>query len=108
MYSKAEIAYLIKSGYSMSEIMALDGIEPEQKPADPKPADPEPEPKPAEPIIAKDVADNKNVLEAIENLTKAIQAGNIRAGGFPAPEGERTADAILASIINPPGYGTGK
>ncbi len=101
MYSKQEIAYLLKSGFSLSEIMQTDGIEPAPAPA------PEPAPAPAPEPAPAPAQDNKSVLEAIENLTKVIQAGNIRAGGFPSPEGEKTADSILANIINPPGY-TGK
>ena len=109
MYSKQEIAYLLKSGFSLSEIMATDGINPEPQP-EPTPA-PQPEPTPApqpEPTPAPQPQDNSAaVLAAIENLTKTIQAGNIRAGGFPSPTPEQTADNILANIINPPGY-TGK
>ena len=93
MYSKQEIAYLLKSGFSLSEIMATDGVTPE----------PQPEPTPA-----PQPQDNSSaVLAAIENLTKTIQAGNIRAVGFPSPDPQQTAENILANIINPPGY-TGK
>ena len=106
MYSKQEIAYLLKSGFSLGEIMATDGIAPAQTP-EPAPA-PEPEPAPApapEPAPAPaPEPQTASVLAAIENLTKTIQAGNIRAGGFPAPAGESTAETILANIINPPGY----
>ena len=105
MYSKQEIAYLLKSGFSLAEIMQTDGIEPVPEPA-PAPA-PEPAPAPAPEPAPAPAQDNKSVLEAIENLIKVIQAGNIRAGGFPSPVDEKTADSILANIINPPGY-TGK
>lgn len=105
-YSKQEIAYLLRSGFSLGEIMQTDGITVSQ----PEPAaDPQPEPVPVpqpEPVpVPQPVhADNADVLAAIEKLTQTIQAGNIRAGGFSAPTPEATADSILANIINPPGY----
>ena len=121
MYSKQEIAYLMKSGFSMTEIMALDNPShenPAPAPApDPAPApapapapDPAPAPAPApapDPAPAPAPAGENAVLAAIENLTKTIQASNIRAGGFPAPDSGNSAETILANIINPPGY-TGK
>lgn len=106
MYSKQEIAYLLKSGFSMSEIMATDGITPTDTPVkEPESPVTEPEaPVAPAPVPSAPVDTNAPVLAAIENLTKAIQAGNIRAGGFASPVGEVTADSILANIINPPGY----
>lgn len=107
MYSKQEIAYLLKSGFSLSEIMATDGITPTDTPVKPEqsvePEKPVEVEKPAEKEV-QPVSDNAPVLSAIENLTRAIQAGNIRAGGFAAPVGETTAESVLANIINPPGY----
>ena len=107
MYSKQEIAYLLQSGFSLAEIMQTDGV----TITDPAPApDPEPAPAPAPvPAPAPDPAPDSDsaVLAAIENLTRTIQAGNIRAGGFTPPAGENTAEAILANIINPPGYTAG-
>ena len=107
--TKQEIAYLLKAGYTMQEIMSLDGIKPtqehEQKPTqepEQKPAQ-EPEQKPAQESEQKPTGDNA-ILAAIEKLTNTIRAGNIRAGGFPAPEGANSTENILASIINPPGY----
>lgn len=109
--TKQEIAYLLKAGYTMQEIMSLDGIQPtqdpEQKPE--KKSEPEQKPtqeheqKPAQAPEQKPTGDNA-ILAAIENLTNTIRAGNIRAGGFPAPEGANSTENILASIINPPGY----
>ena len=105
-YSKQEIAYLLKSGFSLSEIMQTDGIVPQDP--EPVPA-PEPVPVPApEPVPVPAPADNADVLAAIEKLTQTIQAGNIRAGGFRDPLPENSAENILANIINPPGYTTGK
>ena len=116
MYSKQEIAYLMKSGYTMQEIMALDGVAGDPAPETPAPAPetPAPAPAPETPAPAPAPAGgpgpdpNAGVLAAIEKLTQTIQAGNIRAGGFPAPNPENSAETILANIINPPGYTAGK
>lgn len=101
---KRELAFLLQSGFTVSEIMGL--VNPSDHAEDPAPAPaPEPEPEPA--LVqapAAQPAGDSAVLAAIENLTKTIQAGNIRAGGFPAPDGGNTAENILANIINPPGY----
>ena len=101
MFTKEEIAYMRNAGYSIADIMQMDSAPADPTPADPTPADPAPaDPAPADPAPA----DNSAVMRAIEQLTKAIQAGNVRAGGFPAPSNEVNADSILANIINPPGY----
>ena len=108
-YTKQEIAYLLNSGFSLSEIMQTDGVSVQTPAPDPEP-EPEPVPTPAAapaPAPAP-VPDNASVLAAIEKLTQTIQAGNIRAGGFSTPNPEMTAESILANIINPPGYTTGK
>ena len=64
----AETLELIRAGYSKTDIDALD------TPADPKPADPKPaDPKPTDPKPA----DNTAILDAINKLTAAIQAGNL-------------------------------
>lgn len=109
-YSKQEIAYLLKSGFSLSEIMQTDGV----VISDPAPAaDPAPDPEPV-PVVPAPVPapvqtpDNANILAAIEKLTQTIQAGNIRSGGFSTPNPETSTESILANIINPPGYTTGK
>lgn len=109
---KQEIAYMMQNGFTMAEIMALDSPAqnpaPADSPQDPAPADPPQDPAPADPPQDPAPADNSGaVLQAIENLTKVIQAGNIRAGGFLPPDGGTNAETILANIINPPGY-TGK
>lgn len=62
------------------------------------PVDPEPSEK-AEPAAPAPAATEDKILAAIERLTGAVQASNIRRiGGDPETE---TADAVLASIINP-------
>ena len=73
----AETLELIRAGYSKTDIDALD------TPADPKPAEPVPtpaDPKPAEPVPTPadpKPADNTAILDAINKLTAAIQAGNL-------------------------------
>ena len=129
MYSKQEIAYLLKSGFSLSDIMALDtGVAPETAPATEQPPEAAPAPevvkkpvkapkKPVqtnspeqvqEPAQEPETVSNAVVLAAIEHLTNAVHSANMRAGGFAAPSGEATADSILANIINPPGYSGNK
>ena len=61
----AETLELIRAGYSKTDIDALD------TPADPKPAEPTPAPADPKP------ADNTAILDAINKLTAAIQAGNL-------------------------------
>lgn len=73
--------------------------EPAQPAEDPAPqpaADPatDPAPQPATP------AGTDKILEAIERLTGAIQAGNIRGMNSGGPQTE-TADEILAAMIAP-------
>ena len=115
-YSKQEIAYLLNSGFTMSEIMQTDGVtvqDPAPAPAPapaptpaPAPA-PAPAPTPAPAPAPTPAPDNASILAAIEKLTQTIQAGNIRAGGFNTPAPEISAESILANIINPPGYTAG-
>lgn len=106
---KRELAFLLQSGFTVAEIMAIvnPSDQTEAPASDPAPApEPEPEPAPVQAPAAQPAGDSA-VLAAIENLTKTIQAGNIRAGGFEPPMPERTAEQVLANIINPPGL-TGK
>ena len=107
MYSKEEINFLQNRGFTLAEIMEMDTA-PDDNPApapDPVPA---PAPAPAPAPVPAPAPSYDPVLEAIENLTKAIQAGNLRAGGFPSPDPQKIdAETVLANIINPPGY-TGK
>ena len=86
--------------------LVLDDQEPEQPAtpaADPTPqpaADPTPQPAadPAPQPAAPAATDQ--ILAAIERLTGAIQAGNIRGMNSGGPQTE-TADEILASMIAP-------
>ncbi len=64
--------------------------QPEQAPAAAEPVQPAPEPR-------KDDA----ILAAIERLTGAVQAANIRNMSAGDPTQAETADSILASLIAP-------
>ena len=76
----AETLELIRAGYSKADIESLET----PVPTDPKPTDPTPaptDPKPTDPTPAptdpKPAVDNSAVLEALNKLTAAIQAGNL-------------------------------
>ena len=107
-FTLAQINALVSAGYNLDEILAVNGpvanvekpMETVENPA-PAPA-PAPAPTPAPAPVGNDA-----VLDAINNLTKVIQSGNIRMGGFPAPVTPDDPGQILANIINPPAK-TGK
>ena len=125
--NKEQINFLISAGYSIEEIMQMQQApaadpapapaeDPEPAPApaaDPEPApapaaDPEPAPEPAadpgsQPAPAADPTTTA-LLAAVQQLTQAVQLGNIRGTGFPAPQPDRTVEDILGEIINPPTY----
>lgn len=96
--TKEQVAFLMKQGFSVDEIMVLSQPREEPKPASQKdPPTPE-EPKPAQDMSAKIAA----LTGAVDNLTKLVQRGNIGGISFGTPPQDRTADDILAEIINPP------
>lgn len=99
---KELIKKLSKAGVSSDVILALmldeDDKQTEQTKPEPKPEQPKPEPKPEQPAAVG----NDAILAAIEKLTGAVQAANIRNMGGSTPKQE-TADEVLAQIINPDG-----
>ena len=106
MIDKGMIKKLSSAGVSPEIILnlLLDEDEPEQAaevraepaPAEaPAPAVPAPEPQPAEP--RKDDA----ILAAIEKLTGAIHASNIRRDSAGDPGQAETTDQILANLLHP-------
>ena len=107
--NKEQINFLISAGYSIEEIMQMQpkpAADPAPAPApatdpDPAPAaatDPGPAPAPAaDPTTAA-------LLASVQQLTQAVQLGNIRGTGFPSPQPNRTVEDILGEIINPPTY----
>jgi hypothetical protein len=101
--NKEQINFLLQAGYSIAEIMQMQPA----SAADPAPtpaADPEPTPAPAaDPEPAADPTTTA-LLTAVPQLTQAVQLGNIRGTGFPAPQPDRTVEDILGEIINPPTY----
>lgn len=106
-----QIKELVNQGYKFEDIMKVNG---DPVPAEePKPVEnpvgpvENPTPVPVEKTAPEDTG-NKAILDAINNLTQVIQAGNIRMGGFPAPVGQVSPEDVLANIINPPGYTAGK
>ena len=71
-------------------------------PQDPAPAPaPAPAPEPAPAPAPEPPAGSDKILEAIERLTGAVQAANIRSMSAGDPAAAETADEILASIISP-------
>lgn len=107
MIDKGMIKKLSSAGVSPEIILnlLLDEDEPEQaaevraepaqvvqapQPAETVPAAPAPEPR-------KDDA----ILAAIEKLTGAIHASNIRRDGMTGPEQPETTDTILANLLHP-------
>lgn len=101
-FTLEQINALVSAGYDLGEILAVNGpVEPVEKPVE-NVESPAPAPAPAPAPVGNDA-----VLDAINNLTKVIQSGNIRMGGFPAPVTPDDPGQILANIINPPAK-TGK
>lgn len=100
MFTRDQLKLLKAAGVEDAVLIRLlfDDQESEEVPADPAPA-PDPEPAPAPAAAGVETGADK-ILAAIERLTGAVQAGNMRSmdGGQPVRE---TADDILASLIAP-------
>lgn len=108
MWTKEQLKMLKAKGVEDAVILALMFDEDEdaaapaaapeqvQEPAAPEPVKAEPE-KPAAPDLASD-----KILAAIERLTGAVQASNIRNITGTEPQRE-TAEDVLAAMINPKG-----
>lgn len=100
MFTREQLKLLKAAGVEDAVLIRLlfDDQEAEEVPADPAPV-PDPEPAPA-PAAAPIETGADKILAAIERLTGAVQASNMRSmdGGQPVRE---TADDILASLIAP-------
>lgn len=100
MFTREQLKLLKAAGVEDAVLIRLlfDDQEAEEVPADPAPA-PDPEPAPA-PAAAPIETGADKILAAIERLTGAVQASNMRSmdGGQQVRE---TADDILASLIAP-------
>lgn len=107
MIDKGMIKKLSGAGVSPEIILnlLLDEEEPEQAAevrADPAPAEPAAAPAaPAAPATQPEPRKDDAILAAIEKLTGAIQASNIRSMSAGDPAQAETADTILASLIAP-------
>jgi hypothetical protein len=114
MIDKGMIKKLSSAGVSPEVIvnLLLDEDEPEQAAevrADPEqiaeapkpaPAAPAAQPKPAQ--AAPEEPDKQDaILAAINKLTGAIQASNMRRDGMPGPDQAETTDTILANLLHP-------
>lgn len=100
MFTRDQLKLLKAAGVEDAVLIRLlfDDQEAEEVPADPEPA-PAAEPSSA-PAAAPIETGADKILAAIERLTGAVQASNMRSmdGGAPVKE---TADDILASLIAP-------
>lgn len=106
MIDKKLIEKLSKAGVDPAVIvsMLLDDDEVEQKEPEQIP-DPVPESSQQEaPKAAAETREpgNDAILAAIEKLTGAVQAANMRFASAGDPSQVETADTILASLIAPP------
>lgn len=99
----SEVIALIGAGYTKAEIEAMDAGEVEKETpkqvAEPKPeAEVKPEPKPEAPK-----ADNSELLDAIKNLTAAVQQKNVRNSIQPIDTNtdiKAEADKVLLNLYN--------
>lgn len=107
-----EVIKLLDNGFTKEEIMLLNSgskVEPEPKPEpepepEPKP-EPEPEPKPKpEPPADPYAARYDELLAAVEKLTGAVQAVNIKRSENKE-ESALTPEQILAEVLTPKAKG---
>lgn len=100
----SELVTLIKAGYTKDDIKEMLAIDTSDSPTVPV-SDPAPvtEPVTAEPehpqVQQPAPADNTEVLNAIRDLTHAIQAQNVRSDALEPVRSETAVD-ILGKLIN--------
>ena len=98
------ILKLVDAGFDKEEILALTGTAQPNEADAPKeaPAQPEPKPEPAQAPAAKDPNEERynELLEAMQKLTGAIQAGNI-LNSSNKEQPQMTAEDILAEVVAP-------
>ena len=104
----SDIIALIGAGYTKAEIDALEAggasqetPETEAKP-EPQP-EPKPEPKPEAKPAPTSADTNKELLDAIANLTAAVQTRNVRESKQPIedkPNYKEEADKVLLNLYN--------
>jgi hypothetical protein len=107
MIDKGMIKKLSSAGVSPEVILnlLLDEDEPEKAAevrADPEQIAEAPKPAPAAPAAQPEEPDKQDaILAAINKLTGAIQASNMRRDGMPGPDQAETTDTILANLLHP-------
>ena len=100
-FNNDDILVLAKAGFTAQQIAALNVVG--TAPAAPAaPAAPETPAAPAAPAAPSTAAPHSvdDVLAAISGLSASIQNANLLAAQMPTEQ--KTAETILASIINPP------
>lgn len=103
MIDKGMIKKLSSAGVSPEVILnlLLDEDEPEQAAevrAEPEQIAEAPQPAPAAP---EEPDKQDAILAAINKLTGAIQASNMRRDGMPGPDQAETTETILANLLHP-------
>lgn len=102
------ILKLVDAGFTKEEILALAGTAQPEK-AEPPKNEPAPQPEPVkeqpaqpapEPAADPNAARYTELLEAMQKLTGAIQAGNI-LNSSNREEPQLSAEDILAEVVNP-------
>lgn len=110
-FNNEDILVLAKAGFTAQQIAALNSVAPVAPVPAPAPETPAPAPAPAPvapapapeaPAAPSTAAPHSvdDVLAAISGLSASIQNANLLAAQMPTEQ--KTAETILASIINPP------
>ena len=114
-FNNDDILVLAKAGFTAQQIAALNVVgtapaapvapetpAPAPAPVAPAPEAPTPAPAPEAPAAPSTAAPHSvdDVLAAISGLSASIQNANLLAAQMPTEQ--KTAETILASIINPP------
>lgn len=103
-----DVLKLVEAGFSHDEILALAGTaqpteaEPpkEEAPAQPEPVKEQPAQPAPEPAADPNAARYTELLEAMQKLTGAIQAGNI-LNSSNREDPQLSPEDILAEVVNP-------
>lgn len=105
-FNNEDILVLAKAGFTAQQIAALNSVAAAPvapvAPETPAPVAPAPAPAPEAPAAPPTAAPHSvdDVLAAISGLSASIQNANLLQAQMPTEQ--KTAETILASIINPP------
>ena len=106
-FNNDDILVLAKAGFTAQQIAALNSVAAPVAPVAPEtpapaPVAPAPAPAPEAPAAPPTAAPHSvdDVLAAISGLSASIQNANLLAAQMPTEQ--KSAETILASIINPP------